>query len=188
MGACALILLVLPATAQSQSDADLNRQLMRHLSTMKKDKQVIVFLKNHQWLFSDSRFAASAQRQRRVHTMSLQRTQRKAAAARRTLALHAARRARERRLAAVEAAKPQNVICRVFGDHCREALAVSGCESGWSTNAQNGQYLGLFQMGSMERQLFGHGPTARAQAVAARRYFVRSGRDWSPWSCRWAAL
>ena len=30
--------------------------------------------------------------------------------------------------------------------------------------AQNGQYLGLFQMGSYERQLFGHGETAHEQA------------------------
>ena len=56
------------------------------------------------------------------------------------------------------------------------------------TTAQNGQYLGLFQMGSYERELFGHGDTAHAQAIAAHRYFVRSGQDWSPWSCRWAAV
>ena len=42
----------------------------------------------------------------------------------------------------------------MFGDHCREALQVSRCESGLSTTAQNGQYLGLFQMGSSERRLF----------------------------------
>ena len=76
---------------------------------------------------------------------------------------------------------------RVFGDHCQEAVAVAWCESQLSTTAQNGQYLGLFQMGSYERQLFGHGSSAQEQAVAAHRYFVRSGRDWSPWSCRWAA-
>src|SRR3954468_20498034 len=121
MGACALILLVLPATAQSQSDADLGAQLTRHLSTMKKDKQVLLFLTNHKWLFGDPRFAGTAKRQQRIHTVSLARTQRKAAAARRTIA----HRAQLRRLAAIEAALPQNVICRVFGDHCREALAVS---------------------------------------------------------------
>jgi len=89
-----------------------------------------------------------------------------------------------RRLAALE---PKAAICAVFGDDCQEAVAVAWCESHLSTTAQNGQYLGLFQMGSYERRLFGHGPTAHAQAVAAHRYFVRSGRDWSPWSCRWAA-
>jgi hypothetical protein len=180
MGACALILLVLPATAQSQSDADLGAQLTRHLSTMKKDKQVLLFLKNHKWLFGDPRFATTAKRQQRIHTASLARTQRRAAAARRTIA----HRAQLRRLAAVEAAMPQNVICRVFGDHCREALAVSSCESGFRTEAQNGQYLGLFQMGSSERRIYGHGSTATAQAVAAHRYFVASGSDWGPWSCK----
>jgi hypothetical protein len=82
---------------------------------------------------------------------------------------------------------PKAAICTVFGAHCHEALAVARCESRLRTTAQNGQYLGLFQMGSYERRLFGHGASAHAQAVAAHRYFVRSGRDWSPWSCRWAA-
>jgi hypothetical protein len=82
---------------------------------------------------------------------------------------------------------PREAICSVFGSHCQEAVAVAWCESRLRTSAQNGQYLGLFQMGSQERSLFGHGRTARDQALAAHRYFVRSGRDWSPWSCRWAA-
>ena len=74
MGVCALFLLVLPATAQSQSDADLGAQLTRHLSTMKKDQQVLAFLQNHQWLFSDPRFSAAAKQQMRLHTLSLART------------------------------------------------------------------------------------------------------------------
>ena len=87
-----------------------------------------------------------------------------------------------RRLAA---APPRVAICHVFGQrHCREALSVSWCESRHSTRAQNGQYLGLFQMGSWERQRFGHGATAHAQAKAAHRYFALTGRDWSPWSCK----
>lgn len=90
----------------------------------------------------------------------------------------------QRRLASLP---PKEAICSVFGSYCQEALAVAWCESRHSTTAQNGQYLGLFQMGSYERRLFGHGSTPRAQAVAAHRYFVRSGRDWSPWACRWAA-
>ena len=140
MSACALMLLVLPATAQSQSDADLGAQLTRHLSTMTKDRQVLRFLEQHDWLLSDPRFAASAKLQLRLHTQSLARTQQRAAAAKLALA----QRARTRRLAAVEAATPRNVICRVFGNYCRQAIAVSRCESGLSTGAQNGQYLGLF--------------------------------------------
>ena len=84
-------------------------------------------------------------------------------------------------------APPRQAICGVFEQYCRQALAVAWCESRLSTDAQNGQYLGLFQMGSSERRLFGHGETAHEQAVAAHGYFVSSGRDWSPWSCRWAA-
>lgn len=180
MGACALILLVLPATAQPQSDARLGAQLTRHLSTMKKDQQVLRFLAKHAWLRNDPRFAVEAKRQQRLHAASLQRTKRKAAAARATIA----RRAKERKLAAVAAATPKQVICRVFGDYCEEALAVSRCESGFQTDAQNGQYLGLFQMGSSERRIFGHGSSPAVQVAAAHRYFVASGRDWSPWSCK----
>jgi hypothetical protein len=75
-------------------------------------------------------------------------------------------------------------IRRVFGSYWQQAIAVARCESGLSVWAQNGQYLGLFQMGSSERSLYGHGSTAYAQAIAAHRYFVASGRDWSPWQCK----
>lgn len=180
MGACALILLILPATAQSQSDADLGAQLTRHLSTMKKDRQVLRFFEAHGWLLSDPRFAVEAKRQLRLHTLSLTRTQQRAASAKIALT----RRVQSRRLAAVEAATPQNVICRLFGGYCQQALAVSRCESGLRTDAQNGQYLGLFQMGTSERRIFGHGPSVAEQVSAAHRYFVASGRDWSPWSCK----
>jgi hypothetical protein len=84
-------------------------------------------------------------------------------------------------------APPRVAICAVFGRYCRQAISVAWCESRLTTTAQNGQYLGLFQMGSSERRLFGHGQTAHRQARAAHRYFLRSGRDWSPWGCRWAA-
>jgi hypothetical protein len=87
----------------------------------------------------------------------------------------------ERRL---EAAAPKVAICDVFGPYCRQAINVAWCESRLQTTARNGQYLGLFQMGAHERRLFGHGPTAHEQAVAAHKYFVVSGRDWSPWSCK----
>jgi hypothetical protein len=180
MGACALILLILPATAQSQSDAELGAQLTRHLSTMKKDRQVLTFFKAHGWLLSDPRFAAEAKRQLQLHKVSLTRAQQKAAAAKLALARHA----QTRRLAGLDTATPVNAICRVFGDYCGQALAVSRCESGLRTDAQNGQYLGLFQMGSNERRLFGHGPSASEQARAAHRYFVASGRDWGPWACK----
>jgi hypothetical protein len=79
------------------------------------------------------------------------------------------------------------VICKVFGPYCKQALAVSWCESKWYVWAGVGkhQYHGLFQMGSSERARYGHHPTnAWIQARAAWRYFVASGKDWSPWTCK----
>lgn len=76
------------------------------------------------------------------------------------------------------------IICKVFGPYCQQAIRVARCESGLTTRAQNGQYLGLFQMGSYARGRFGHSWTPWGQARSARRYFIDSGKDWSPWSCR----
>lgn len=59
------------------------------------------------------------------------------------------------------------------------AQRIAWCESRYNRFAQNGQFLGLFQMGSRERSMFGHGPTAWDQAAAANRYQNTSG--WSPW-------
>ena len=81
-------------------------------------------------------------------------------------------------------ARAKVIICKVFKEHCREALAVSWCESKWYVWAGNGQYLGLFQMGNYARSKYGHGSGAWKQARAAYRYFVDSGKDWSPWSCK----
>ena len=67
-----------------------------------------------------------------------------------------------------------------------EAYRVAGCETGYTYDvyARNGQYLGLWQMGSYARGRYGHSWTALGQARAAYRYFVDSGRDWSPWECK----
>lgn len=100
----------------------------------------------------------------------------------RTARLRRAIRLRElRRLASLP---PKRAICDVFGGYCAQALDVAWCESRLQPDARNGQYRGLFQMGARERELFGHGPSAYAQSRAAHRYFVFSGRDWSPWSCK----
>lgn len=79
---------------------------------------------------------------------------------------------------------PTLAIRLVFGAHASQALRVAWCESRWHTGATNGQYLGLFQMGSYARSRYGHSWSALGQAQAAYRYFVASGRDWSPWACR----
>jgi hypothetical protein len=157
----------------------LDEQLERKLSALRKYQGTVRFFETHRSLLSSSErrtdaTAALAYAKLRVHQLS-----KTVAALRRKIHQRDAR-----RLARL---KPKAAICAVFGDDCQEAVGVAWCESHLSTTAQNGQYLGLFQMGSYERRLFGHGPTAHAQAIAAHRYFVRSGRDWSPWSCRWAA-
>ena len=86
----------------------------------------------------------------------------------------------------VSLSDPQDAICHVFGIYCTEALMVARCESGhsYSPRAHNGQYLGMFQMGSSERRIYGHSDEPLGQARAAYAYFVASGRDWSPWSCK----
>ena len=89
-----------------------------------------------------------------------------------------------RTLHRLRATPPRQAICGVFRDRCQEAVDVALCESRLDTNARNGQYLGLFQMGTFARARFGHGPTAWEQAVAAHKYYLYSGRTWSPWSCR----
>lgn len=65
-------------------------------------------------------------------------------------------------------------------------MSVVHCETGgtYSVWATNGQYRGLFQMGSWERARYGHGNNPWAQARAASRYFFASGADWSPWECK----
>ena len=179
-GVCALILLALPAAAQSRTDAALGVELTRHLKTMKRDTQVLGFFDSHRWLLSDPRFATEAKRQLRRHTASLARSRARLARTKEELR----KRRQVRRLAATAAMPPRKAICAVFGSHCGQALAVARCESGLQTTARNGQYLGLFQMGSQERRLYGHSPRAIDQVKAAHRYFVSSGRDWSPWSCK----
>lgn len=79
---------------------------------------------------------------------------------------------------------PVEAIRIVFGPYAGQAVAVAGCESRLSPYASNGQYQGLFQMGSSERARYGHGSTPLEQARAAYVYFWTSGRDWSPWTCK----
>jgi hypothetical protein len=179
-GLCALILLVVPAAAQGQSQTDLGAQLTQHLTTMKHSTQVVRFFDNHRWLLTDPRFEKEAGRQLALHRAKLAAARARVAAAKAALR----KQARARRLAALRQASPREAICSVFGRYCGQALQVASCESGLTTTARNGQYLGLFQMGSSERRLFGHGATAIEQVRAAHRYFVASGRDWSPWSCK----
>jgi hypothetical protein len=184
LGACAMFMLVLVTPAAAHVAAaprgGLEVQLRHHLRTLRHDKQVLTFFDKHEWLLTDPRFQREANRQLTTHRRHVAFAQRKVAATQAAIA----KQQQARQLAAVRAATPQAVICRIFGVHCKEAVTVARCESRLQTWARNGQYLGLFQMGTSERSLFGHGPSAEEQARAAYRYFVFSGRNWSPWSCK----
>ena len=167
----------LRTASADQPAVSLQARLEQKLAVARKSRSVIRFFENHRSLLSSVEHrdvASSALRQARLRLTRVSKT---------VAALHRAIERREgRRLAK---APPKVAICRVFGRrYCGQALKVSWCESRHSTRAQNGQYLGLFQMGWSERRLFGHGRTAHQQAIAAHRYFVISGRDWSPWSCK----
>ena len=96
---------------------------------------------------------------------------------------------KERRETVAALAPPLSVpdiIRAVFGPHGSAAVSVAACETGrtFDVNAQNGQYLGLFQMGDYARGRYGHGPDAWTQSRAAYAYFRDSGYDWSPWECK----
>ena len=161
----------------------LEARLRLKLETARKHLTTIRFFKTHRWLVRSGEHRALALRALRRATRGLASAAREIAHYRRLLRIRETQRD-ARRLAK---APPRVAICGTFGPYCEQAVAVAWCESRLSTDAQNGQFLGLFQMGSNERRLFGHGQTAHEQAVAAHRYFVFSGHDWSPWSCRWAA-
>jgi hypothetical protein len=168
-----------PRAGAKQQAPTLDQRLDRKVAELRRHRGTVRFWENRRSLLStgDQQTAArSSLAHARLRVRQLTKT------VARLRAMIGAR--EQRRLASLP---PKQAICTVFGSYCQEAIAVAWCESRHSTTAQNGQYLGLFQMGSYERSLFGHGSTARAQALAAHRYFVRSGRDWSPWACRWAA-
>jgi hypothetical protein len=177
MGLCALIIVLVATAAQAQPTA---RTLERHTSTLEKSRQVVRFFENHRWLLRDPDVGPKARRELRFHRARLRREQAHVV----RLRARVRREQATRRLQAIRKAGPRRAICHVFGPHCREALRVARCESRFRLTARNGQYRGLFQMGTSERRRFGHGSTAFEQAKAAHRYFVLSGRDWSPWSCK----
>ena len=154
----------------------LQERLERKLLVARKQRSVIRFFMSHRRLLSSKDDGTVARRKLSHARRVLTKTTRQIARLRRAIHVRDLR-----RLAAVP---PRRAICATFRRYCGEALAVAWCESRLRTTAENGQYLGLFQMGELPRRLFGHGATAYAQSVAAHRYFVVSGRDWSPWSCK----
>jgi hypothetical protein len=166
------------AKVEQQPALTLDERLERKLTALRKHRGTIRIFENNRSLLASGGRATAKPSLAIAHARVRQLTTSVAA-------LRAKISARDRRRLAK--LPPRRAICSVFGSYCDEAVAVAWCESRLHTTAQNGQYRGLFQMGSHERNLFGHGSTAHDQSLAAHRYFVRSGRDWSPWACRWAA-
>jgi hypothetical protein len=62
-----------------------------------------------------------------------------------------------------------------------QAVRVAECESHLWPYAHNGQYLGMFQMGSYARSTFGFSWSPWQQARDAFQYWSVSG--WTPWTC-----
>ena len=154
----------------------LRAQLDRKLRLLRKERSTIHFFETHRWLLRSREHHVVARNTFVRAERQLARTIRQI-----TRLRHALHRQETRKL---RLAPPKVAICAVFKGDCEQAVDVAWCESRLNTTAQNGQYLGLFQMGYTARQIFGHGATALDQSVAAHRYFIHSGRDWSPWSCK----
>jgi hypothetical protein len=79
------------------------------------------------------------------------------------------------------------IVARRYGFDPEGMLRVARCESNLERTATNGQYLGLFQLGSFARSRYlqGRWTDSYANALAAARY-AREAGGWGPWSCGYA--
>lgn len=76
----------------------------------------------------------------------------------------------------------EKVIREVWVEDPEKAISVARCESHFHTWATNGQYRGIFQMGTSERAKYGGSSSdVREQVEAAHRYYLAAG--WRPWAC-----
>lgn len=87
------------------------------------------------------------------------------------------------KLSYYESAK--RAVCHYFktSSECYTAMKIVKCETGgtyWPW-VSNGQYQGIFQMGSNERATYGHGNNVWAQAKAAYAYYKAAGGFYDPW-------
>jgi hypothetical protein len=155
---------ILPANGASERVLK-HRETRQH-RTIWRDTHTAIFFRNHPRLAR----TVIGRRAARFARLELAWTRRE---------LHDAE--QERRAHALRSLSVPQVICYVFGPACSKALSVARCESGFSVYATNGQYHGIFQMGSGERARFGDGLDAWSQARAAYRYYRLAG--WGPWQC-----
>jgi hypothetical protein len=181
------VLVAVTASAAQPSAQTLGGKRERRVEALRQQRQATRSFAQRDWRVRGRRLEPAAPRHPVFHRSSTRATTRLAIVVSMKLqSLHArASQQAKRRAVALRSAPPRKAICAVFGArHCRDAIAVAHCESRLTTTARNGQYLGLFQMGSTARRTYGHGTSPYAQAKAAHTYFVASGRDWSPWSCK----
>jgi hypothetical protein len=191
VGVCALVLVTHAAAAAKKNHhpavtrqakrehvvaASPEQHLEHQLDIVRRQRSALRFFEAHRSLLRSGEHRSAARTSLQHATVRLARAERAVTWLERIIRARDARR--------LETLPPKAAICDAFDRYCGEAIQVARCESRLQPNARNGQYLGLFQMGSYARQLYGHGSTAHDQAVAAHRYFISSGRDWSPWSCK----
>ena len=190
VGVCALVLVAYAAAAakgdhhaavthqarREHRAASATQRLEHELVIVRTQRSILHFFRAHRSLLRSGEDRSAARTSVQHATVRLARAEKAVTWLRRVIHARDVRR--------LETLPPKAAICDAFDRYCDEAVEVAWCESRLQPSARNGQYLGLFQMGSYARQLYGHGSTAHDQAVAAHRYFVSSGRDWSPWSCK----
>jgi len=189
LGLCALFVFAAPAAAHEvkrpTGPLTLDQRLVHQRAIVRHDQHVVGFFGNHRWMLARyNRYRPSATRELQFHQAQLRWTTVELLKTQRAIERRNQRRNQRLLAARLRHSSPVAAIRHVFGSYWQQAVAVARCESGLSVWAQNGQYLGLFQMGSSERSIYGHGSTPLAQAIAAHRYFVASGHDWSPWQCK----
>lgn len=165
-----------PGVRARRQPARLEGRLHRQLAIERRARRTVRFFEKHPALLR-------SRAQRVVARTTLVHAERRLSRARKEVS-HLRRTMRAREIRRLRRASPRTAICGVFRGDCRAAVDVAWCESRLQTTARNGQYLGLFQLGTMARERFGHGPTAWEQATAAHRYYVYSGSNWGPWSCK----
>lgn len=87
----------------------------------------------------------------------------------------------------------KHLIRHVWHRHYRAAQRVAYCESRYDRHAQNGQYLGVYQLSESWRWYFrrlyprwhdvAYTPGENVRAAHA----IWLGQGWSSWTCGWAA-
>ena len=152
-----------PAKATSLT---LAQKLALKLKAARKHRSAIRFLKTHRSLALSSGKRAAPSHGRSTGS---QRPRRRSATTGGSSVLAQS----YTRLAASRTQPPRSRSARCSGV-LRSGTRSRVVRVGSPTTARNGQYLGLFQMGTYARQVSGHGDSAYEQARAAYRFFVVS--------------